>query len=277
MLKKLLYCTDPSLNYDLLSQYSLVFQLGDQFLGCILFQPADKTVAYLSFQEIAGSKLTGEDVIAFLHENSWLKEPFQQVAAVSYSTRQMLVPVELFDAADPSFFADLQFGLRNQELLLTNETAGIEAVSLLSVPQDIYTVLNERFKNIQWSHWHEHIVSAVAGEQARITLSFFLNTFSLAIEKKGNWQLVQTYKYNTPEDVLYFVLQSFKQYDIDASLCQVQVDGLVNQDSAMIQLLYQYIPHLEWAQQLQFEYPPTADPTPVHTFALTDRILTCVS
>jgi hypothetical protein len=277
LLKKVLHITDPALNYELLSQYSLLFMIGEQFLGCVLFHSGDKTVSFHSFLEAGGTRLTVEEVAGFLEENSWLKGPFQKVDAVSYTTRQTLVPVDLFDDDNPSYFADLQYGIQKNELILPRTIHTIGGVSLTSVPQDIFSLVNERYANTRWSHWHEHIVSAVAQDDAKIHLSFFLNTFSMAVEKNGQWQLVQTYNYLTPEDVLYKVLRCFEEFRIDAAVCPVSIDGLVDPDSAMVQLLSQYIPHLVWLDQLKFEYPQAAEATPAHTFALTDRILTCVS
>lgn len=277
MLKNVLHITDDALNYESLSDYSLLFQVGDQFLGCVLFHPADQTVVFLSLQEASGSKLTGEEIAAFLQEHAWLKRSFRQVYAVSYSLRHTLVHDALYDSSNPSFYPDLQFGIRNQELILAQTLEAEKVVSLLSVPQDVHAQLSEMYDAIEWSHWHAHQFRQQPGAEAKIHLSFFPHTFSMAVEKMEQWQLIQSYRYSAPEDVLYTLLSSFALLKTDASLCPVFVSGLVDENSALMQLLQQYIPHIKVENRLVFRYPQPAEPLPVHTFALTDRILTCVS
>jgi hypothetical protein len=85
------------------------------------------------------------------------------------------------------------------------------------------------------------------GNTEIVYLFFYPYYFSLIVFKQGKLQLLQTRTYNNAEDVLYFVLNIFKQYNID-NKTEIVTGGFINEESKLYQTLYQYAEGLKLAQ-----------------------------
>lgn len=78
-------------------------------------------------------------------------------------------------------------------------------------------------------------------------LYFYPNYFAFIVFKDGRLQLIQTKAYNTPEDVLYFILSVFKQYEIAVST-EVLTGGFIEERSKLYETLYLYLAGLKLEQ-----------------------------
>src|SRR5258705_455507 len=70
---------------------------------------------------------------------------------------------------------------------------------------------------------------------------------SLIAFKEGKLQLIQTRTYNNAEDVLYFVLNVFKQYEIEKD-AEIFAGGFIEEKSKLYEMLYQYFENLKLTQ-----------------------------
>ena len=80
-----------------------------------------------------------------------------------------------------------------------------------------------------------------------VYLFFYPSYFSLIAFNNGELQLLQTKAYTAPEDVLYFVLNVFKQYNINKET-EILTGGFIDEESKLYQVLYQYLEGLRPAQ-----------------------------
>jgi len=85
------------------------------------------------------------------------------------------------------------------------------------------------------------------GDAGVVYLFFYPHYFSLVAFKEGNLQLMQTRAYGAAEEVLYFVLNVFKQYNIDNET-EILTGGFIDKESKLYQTLYQYLEGLKPAE-----------------------------
>jgi hypothetical protein len=77
-----------------------------------------------------------------------------------------------------------------------------------------------------------------------VYLFFYPHYFTLIIYKENKLQFIQTINYALPEDVLYFVLNACKQYEVERNTA-VFYGGLVAEKSKLYETLYQYLEQLQ--------------------------------
>ena len=77
-----------------------------------------------------------------------------------------------------------------------------------------------------------------------IHLYFYPKYFSVIVYKEDKLQFFQTKFYNTPEDILYVLLNIIYQYEIEKNI-KISAGGFIDEQSKLFDLLYQYLEGLE--------------------------------
>ncbi len=82
--------------------------------------------------------------------------------------------------------------------------------------------------------------SLQAAEESIVYLFLYPQYFTLVAFKQNKLQLSQTKKYHKPEDVLYFILNVYKQYEIEKNTV-VCCGGFIDEKSNLYDVLFQYL------------------------------------
>ena len=102
-------------------------------------------------------------------------------------------------------------------------------------------IAQECFRGATFSHQYSLLFSSFSlNNTTLIYLLFYPHYFTLAAFKENKLQFAQTRKYNSPEDVLYFVLNIFHQYKIEKST-PVLSGGFIEEKSKLFETLFQYL------------------------------------
>lgn len=257
---------------DTAAQHLLV-QSGEGFCGFVLYEKEQQNVnAWVLYETKTG--ITDALLRDITLQQEWLLHPFQSVLIIDYSKQNALVPTALMVPGAESVIMNFVTGNPQQTVAL-EDRAGI-AVNLYRVSSAAYVALSKLFPDAQWMHHESLVINQPATEEATITVELWFNTMFLFAEKNGQWLLLQQRTYQTPEDVLYHLLNCRQQWAMGEDVT-VQLQGMVEEHSALYELLHQYILNLELKKVLQFYYPSNTSDIPNHTKQLIDRILTCVS
>lgn len=251
----------------------LLVQNGSAFCGFVLYDAVQKTVnGWVLYQ--LNESLNDEVLQQITVQQDWLKIPFKSVTIIDYTQNNTLVPKQLLETGAEASISNFLTG-SFQHKVAQEDDAG-EAMNLYKTDAAAYLALNNQFSNAQWRHHESLVLKMPPAQEAIITVEIWFNTVLLFAQQNGKWLLLQQRSYQTPEDVLYHILNCMQQYSMSADV-QVVLQGMVETNSALYQLLHQYILNLNLQQELVFEYPHNTSDIAVHTKTLIDRILTCVS
>ncbi|MBX9785658.1 MAG: DUF3822 family protein [Chitinophagaceae bacterium] len=255
------------------SQQHLLVQNGNSFCGFVLYNKNDRKVNTWVLYKIKTS-LNEELLAEIMQQQEWLGNRFRSVQVVDYTQHNTLMPKHLLQSGYEYLPGNLMLGNLHNTVLL-QDAAG-EALNLYHVPSSAYVGFNRLFENAEWLHHESVVMKQTAAEDAIITVEVWFSTVLIYAQQKGKWQVLQQKNYETPEDVLYHILNCKQQFQMGDEV-KVVLQGMVEENSALYNLLHQYILNLELNNDLVFEYPYNTTDIPHHTKQLIDRILTCVS
>jgi hypothetical protein len=257
---------DPTNHY-------LLVQNGSSFCGFVVFDPQKQQVLTWVLYETK-TPLTEALLNQIVERQEWLRLSFRSVTIVDYGAANTLVPKTLFIQGNEKLMTDIIPGPHHNTVTL--EDSSSEVVSIFQVPVSAYTALGHLFPDAKWKHHEIFVFRQMPTEEAKISIEIWFNQLHLFASQNGKWLLLQQRTYQTPEDVLFHVLNCKQQLGMRDEV-MVTVQGMVEEQSALYKLLYQYILNLEPEEQLIFSFPPNTSDIPVHTKSAIDRILTCVS
>lgn len=64
--------------------------------------------------------------------------------------------------------------------------------------------------------------------------------------KEGKLQAIQNFTYNTPEDIVFHLLNVCKAFDVEAGTARLCLSGMVDKKSNLYAAIYKYFLHIEF-------------------------------
>ena len=253
----------------------LLIQVSDEFYGFTAFNAIEKKVkAWALYQAKNNVSLSETDLIEIKNEQLWLSYTYVKATIIACGASSALLPEALYREENNLF--NLMYGQKSTDIFLKDRINAADAVNEYSVPYVLYQSFQTNFSNTVWHHIQSLLLQQTASADARITVAISFHSIFITAEQNNKWMLLQNKTYQSPEDVLYHMLNTIKQLGFDGEKTSVILEGMAEADSALANLLYQYVNNMEWNTNLQFSYPVEASSISKHTLALTDRLLTCV-
>jgi hypothetical protein len=152
-----------------------------------------------------------------------------------------------------------------------------QIINLYSLPKSIYRLFSERFGSPQFFHVHTPSLRVYNGfiNENQISVHFNTQDFRVLVKTGQQLQLAQIYQYQSPLDVVYYLLKICYEFGIDQSSVYVILSGLVEADSSLYKEIHQYFLEVHFAAATTLSVP--AHSHPQYYFTSLYNLAACVS
>ncbi|WP_158512922.1 DUF3822 family protein [Flavisolibacter tropicus] len=145
------------------------------------------------------------------------------------------------------------------------------------LPKAIHNVINHKFSNVSYINFFTVALKGdngiVASEQ--IAVHFSPNQFSVLVKKSGQLQLAQLYSYQSPLDVVYYLMKIVDEFNLSKEETVLIISGLIEESSDLYREMYQYFPNIQFATSTMPSIE--GDTYPSHFFTSIYNLAACVS
>lgn len=163
-----------------------------------------------------------------------------------------LVPAEFFDENRLSDYVKFNAKLFPTDEL-TYDTLKNQDAKLVYIP---YTNINNfLFGKFGVFHFHHSIsvfvdqcLTLPYDEQTRINLNAYPSHFELCVHENGQLILANSYDYFAPEDLVYYLLFTFEQLQLNPDETDLYLSGQIDENSDVYKLVYRYIRNVYFAE-----------------------------
>jgi hypothetical protein len=257
----------------------LLVQTGADFIGFVSFSPAVKRVyGWVVYQLDASLWPNGLDaeLSAIAAAHPWVHSNYQKIVLVQYAASNVLLPAILNRDEGKEQLLEMMHGPQQDQLFIKDIVLQQRLVNHYVVDGTLGALLNKRFPKGEWWHVQSLLLTQNAPGGSTVTATIRFHELQLTVSRNGQWLLLQSYPYHTPEDVLYFILNAMQQHGLSQEETTVYLQGMIDQRSALYDVLYNYLLNLQLKETLVYSFP-VSDEQPVHLAASLDQVLTCVS
>ncbi|HRP33650.1 MAG TPA: DUF3822 family protein [Agriterribacter sp.] len=208
-----------------------------------------------------------------IYHNEWLSRSYNKVTVVYYFPESVLVPDALFNPETTKASLDLIHGDLNKGELLTDTLPGWELRNIYRVPAALHQLLGAHFPKGHFYHAYSVLLKrkaqqGVSTEGDEATLIFYPNKLLFALFRNGALQIVQTFEYETAEDVTWHLLNACRRFEVDCSSVLLNVSGLLDDHSSVYSELLKYFLHIKLEDRpADFNYSEAFDEYPLHFFS----------
>ncbi|HOA39610.1 MAG TPA: DUF3822 family protein [Flavihumibacter sp.] len=201
------------------------------------------------FQRIEFDKDSVEDdsvaaLAAWLNEQREFTRQWARLVIVHDCEQVVLIPAALYNVDNGKELLDVQYGDLFKGTMLTEQVNGRQDYTVYRISTDAFHHLATANVMTQHRHlislWLEWLDKIPAYQDGEIFILFQSSRIYLAVRKK-EWQVVQQYEYQQPEDISYYLLSALEQSGLDPATVQLYYNGWINTDSSLYNELNKYI------------------------------------
>lgn len=201
----------------------------------------------------------------------------QQVVIIHNFPGFSLLPLNIGSSSLGDKLLELTNGSNNRETVLSDKVSGWQVQNYYRFPVEWMKMVEKNWQNASVFHYSSLFLETTSTDQENshgsLRVVFFQSFFLVVLQKNGALQLMQTYEYQSPEDISFYLLSICKQFGLDQESVSLQLSGMIDPASALYAELTKYFLRMEWESSDLKNVPSDL---PEHYFSPFLRMASCV-
>ena len=207
-----------------------------------------------------------------------LKQGFDKVLICYDHPQSVLVPQNHFKQEDAPLLLQTMYGANSGDKVIAEAISNWQLYNVYAIPDEIDKWLGQHFAAGTVAHTY-----TVGLKQVEVTdfegsfaIDFRSDDFSLIVTRANKLMMAQTFSYETPADVIYYLLDTCREFSFTQETVRVAISGLIDQQSGLYRELYNYFLHLRFREPV-WQLPAAEQPYPGHFFTSLNDLAKCAS
>lgn len=173
---------------------------------------------------------------------------------------------------------ELQYGPQGPSHIEAEPVNSWQLTNQYAVPVAIMEWIRSHFSTARLTHGYTADLCRVqlTDFEGGVSLDFRSEEFTLLASRGNKLLLTQTYTYESPADVLYYVLRANQQFGFSQQDVRISLSGLIEKESSLYRELHQYFIHLRFRDAGWIE-PGQDEKLPAHFFTSLFDLAKCAS
>jgi hypothetical protein len=230
----------------------LVIEVGKTHVASIL---KNKNNCISAFELFSFTESEAEDfskLFTAIAANSKLISNSYDAADIFINNEfSVLIPIDKFEQRIAEDYIDVMFGEDlSGKMQIEHLSAVTGIINVYRIKEQLLKVLQQNFSNITlkhtWSNVIETIVSGIFASPAESIHAQFYNTsIVVAVMKDKKLQIIQSFMYEAPEDVLYALLNIAERFQLNKDRLVLQISGMIDLNFTLYTELIAYFPNVK--------------------------------
>ena len=178
------------------------------------------------------------------HQKDVFRKKFRKVCVVYSYPQSVLIPFPMYRREKNQTIMNMMFGdVDGADMILTDVVTGQSMYNCYRLPAATLEMIKNQFPNASMAHQYSLLLKNSAEEDERLSVIFYSKKIVVNLIKEGKHQLVNSYMYNTPQDVAYTLLNICSQFGIKKN--RLEVSGLIEENSPLYKEIYKYFDEIQ--------------------------------
>ena len=224
----------------------LSIQVSLSGLSFCVFDLFTSKIIHTSSLTFEKNKVIEEQLWRTFVDHTVLTKPYDEIVVLHNNNLNAFVPSSLFDA---NYLASyLQYNTKVFETdFFTFDTISPYEINNIYVPfVNINNFLLDQYESFEYKNSNSILVNklldlAKNNEEKQIFVHIQKNTFELVIIKNQELLLFNSFNYTAPEDLIYFILFSCEQLQLNPEMISVKILGNCLESDSNYKIIHKYI------------------------------------
>ncbi len=248
----------------------LMLELGETYCMVSVINAMNKTlegVKVYTYDAIAVDDSIAEIVSSIADD-----QVFEKVVVSPAFVEALLIPRKLHQA-ESSLVKAIHSTNAHQ---LQDAIPEWQCINSYVIPCAIHDRISTRFPDAVFIHTYTPLLKVYNGfsDDYQLMVHFMYNEFRVVVKKQQQVQLVQTYAYASPMDVVYYLLKITTELALPVDDTRLILSGFIEENSTLYKELRLYFLNLHFAAASTLAFP--VDDHPGHFFTSIHNLAACV-
>ncbi|MEO8414038.1 MAG: DUF3822 family protein [Ginsengibacter sp.] len=232
-------------------------------------------VAMYYFNKGTESKEYGNILQDLISAQTLFSDIFKKVYIMYSVTESVLIPFTLYSSLENENVLKLIHGdKQNNTSLLTDLIVENGIYNVYRVPASMVNAFRSKFGETVNIHQYSVLLKQPALPTNKLFVIFYPQKMVVRLVKNNRNEFINSFYYDTVEDVSYILLNIRTQYEVDN--IPVELGGLIEKDSALFKEIYKYFEPVDFAAlPLPNNYSEEITRQPSHYFSHIFAIDSC--
>ena len=204
-----------------------------------------------------------------------MHQSFYQALIVYDFPQSILTPSLIYKPEESQVLLNTMNGALAGSHIISELISEWQMYNTYAVPGEVYKWVNQKFPAARSRHQYSLAVKKInaAGNEGILAIDFRQNDFTVIAGRQSRILLAQTFEYTTPDDVLYYLLKTCRQFSLLQKEVHLQLSGLIDKQSSLYKELHQYFVNIEFREAGW----KTGSEYPAHFFTSLNDLAQCAS
>ncbi len=218
-------------------------------------------------ERVFESNYTPEELLIAMKEvlsgTAELNQGFSEVKLIYLTQNYTTVPLALFDENKASEYLKFNTKILGNDFISHDEIENNDMVVVYIPFVNINNYVFKRYGEFTYHHGASLLLKNILdrekrSENPKVYLHINQKQFDCVIVKNGKLLLCNSFLYNTPEDLVYYVLFCFEQLNLNPDSVETKLCGHIQREDPHYEILYTYIRNVDFIEdpQIQFSGEP---------------------
>jgi len=244
---------DETLDINSTENYELSIQVSPDGLSfCLLDSIRNKFILLRSFGAEENKNFNSDKISELLHKDDFLTKRYKKVNCVMSSSKFTLVPSALYDPGKKDEYFTFNHNLEEDNNILVDKTGDPDAFLVFSASRSITQVMNSYYPGVYLHHHIKILLDHTCSTRKSISGNYIhvhieRDFFNLIVFNDNALKFCNSFVYRNISDILYYVLNTFKNLDIKQEET-IYLSGLTEKYDDLSSSFSLYIRNLKFAE-----------------------------
>ena len=211
---------DETLDINSTENYELSIQVSPDGLSfCLLDSIRNKFILIRSFGAEENKYFNADKISELLLKDDFLTKRYKKVHCVMPSSKFTLVPTPLFDPGKKVEYFTFNHTMKDDHIVLVDKISDPDAFLVFSVSRSISELINSVYPGVYPHHHIKLLLDHTSTIRKRVNGNYIhvhveRDFFNLIIFNNNILKFCNSFAYRNISDILYYVLNAFKNLDI---------------------------------------------------------------
>ena len=224
---------------------TLFMEIGNSQLACLVKGAHSQQIEAFELFELDKEMTDWADILfEFKNLSVILNRSYKETHCYYNFQEAVIIPESKFSISAAEDFLSLIYGENTRdEIRHDTISTGDQMVNAYRVKKSLQEWMGRQFILYQPHHLYTKILADLFAGEIPVTpllkLQVYASHMIVSVTQKGKLLLIQSFQYQSEEDILYYVMNILKQFHINAADAQIDISGKIDPDSILYQQLNQ--------------------------------------
>jgi hypothetical protein len=272
---------DETLDINSTENYELSVQVSPDGLSyCLLDSIRNKFIMIRSFSAEDNKYFNSDKINELINNDDFLGRRYKKINCVMPSSKFTIIPAPLYDPGKKEEYFSFNHTLDDGDVVFADKTAEPDAFIVFAVSRPIVDLLKSRYPGLNLHHHIKLLLNHTSVERRRAAGNYIhvhieRDFFNLLVFSNELLKFCNSFAYRNISDILYYVLNVFKNLDIKQEET-LHLSGLAEKYDDLSSNFSLYIRNIKFAEPAgNFTFSYVFNDTDLHRYLNLFNLANC--